>query len=1652
LARFLDSPEFIDASKETNRKVDVRVSIDWFDDGTLETIESASDEFIKLDLDRTLEGDIGTSIMDKGTLVLDNSNDDYSPKSIASRFNIDLGNQTYEFNIIPNRTVVVELSINGSDYYPYYYGIISNIESNYDNSRVSIDIEDEMMILQNEPARDQFFLEKSVKQVIETLLKDSAIDFNTNLVDDIDYIINYNFVDNTIFESLRLIAEMSWARFFVTDGELHFIDIQNLDEPNLTLIDTLEDEDFLQDGYSETYGAEDLYNKATVTSNPYKRAERDMIWTGAEKESEVSETYKGSDINTNILQLTYSTEEGQTKNTNNVPIAEGSVAVEFGNTVYTLGSGISSIDYLTGAITFTNSTEYPLPDNSQQVRVNYTYYLLTLAPAQNGEPYEKEIIAKHEFPSLDISDPNDYVKFEPVTGSKEYTPGSYKEHFNNLEYDDGGGSGDVVKWSNKITLDPNAINVRIAGKFDHSAYDHRFCFIGCYGGKRANPNSKVELYVNGSLHSQIYQTTKFGWSTFDSKKIAAGITGGDEIQLKLTLNRDCNKSSGIQIKDVGVNIGTVTVEQEQGTVGRVEIDPDYMNENRTKLIFRNYGEDEVIMYSEYEGKEIDNIYLTGIPFKQNSPIEKVQDNDDAARSFTLNSNELSINNDLIYDGSRAQRTADFLVDYYSTPKSVISVPIKGRPHYELLDKIHVNRDEADIDNDFLINEVSDSFTEDGEWNQTLTLRQARTSQWQYTDDGGANIVERVPIDTNAPQGRPPSVTNLNVTVGTFENEDRSFPSLNVSFNGNRFSRIYTIYLKRGNEAFNEVARVSEESFNLQRPIKSGTYTIKVQAESYDGIKEEFSTASEYEFSYAGTEPIDSNSIQLTEIKSLHKDGSAISYVLAEWSFPSTNNYGYTSVYIRRLIPNSKWGDIFNLNQPWTQIDLNKKWGYYSGYDFRLSQRTTENYIETEVLPEGDYEFKFVAEDRYGESQDFESAPTKQITIEGKTAPPSDVNIKKSQFNRSIILEWSNVIDIDLEGYEVRTDANFGFDDNNLIYKGKSNRLELTDFPLDGYAGEVRSYTFYIKAYNRSGIYSTNPEEVTVSNSAPNPPTLDITEFFESLWVEVNPPSDSDIEGFEIEVTEEGGSPEVFDIAIGERLTYSASVRSSYTVRARSYDVIGSGSWSISYNASTKDIDSVTQYASAMRPAVIVSSLPTLPNNDYPEGTYVTKITKDIEGNVDTVELYKNELDSWTSLSSPEFEEGMAIFPRVLAGTIQAGAISTDELAANAITAEKVGTNEIITDTANIANAVIDSASIIDLDADKVTVGGTNTNLSGVLNDDFQSQYNQLYKRYQKLLSSDYLAEPSYTWSGFFDLNSSWNSQIDTTLAWNQLKLQDLWEKYDSEYSNLQTKLANKTTIQSDYDNYYSAAENLIDYMQELENDLSRVPLEKLGIEEYAKQGQTIVEGGYLQTILISADRIDTGTLNAGNVTISSDDGTTFNLQGNDLTIDTNQFSLDSAGNAEFGGNLNAAGGTFTGDLSAARGTFTGSLDAVSGSFSDGNVDINSDGIQITDGGLTVSNSLGDTIIDGTSNMFKIHQTGTAYCGANSRVNIPFPDLGYRPSFMGFYLSGNNVFPTPIVAGIQFIAVVVTSRTNIQLRNDTDTGYNFRYYILKEESI
>lgn len=126
-----------------------------------------------------------------------------------------------------------------------------------------------------------------------------------------------------------------------------------------------------------------------------------------------------------------------------------------------------------------------------------------------------------------------------------------------------------------------------------------------------------------------------------------------------------------------------------------------------------------------------------------------------------------------------------------------------------------------------------------------------------------------------------------------------------------------------------------------------------------------------------------------------------------------------------------------------------------------------------------------------------------------------------------------------------------------------------------------------------------------------------------------------------------------------------------------------------------------------------------------------------------------------------------------------------------------------------------------------------------------------------------------------------------------------------------------------------------------------------------------------------------------------------------------------------------------------------------GTAANGKVTIDSRGISIEDGKLTVTNPGGQTIIDGLSNMFKIHQTGIVNVSRGSTVNVNFPDLGYIPIFLVYYtdVDGNVVWPMFFytTAGFQGLVARINN-TRLKLENYASESITVRYYILKEAAL
>lgn len=150
----------------------------------------------------------------------------------------------------------------------------------------------------------------------------------------------------------------------------------------------------------------------------------------------------------------------------------------------------------------------------------------------------------------------------------------------------------------------------------------------------------------------------------------------------------------------------------------------------------------------------------------------------------------------------------------------------------------------------------------------------------------------------------------------------------------------------------------------------------------------------------------------------------------------------------------------------------------------------------------------------GMESNFASAPTDSITITAKDVGPDPVTNFNYTWGDLLQLVWSPNDEPDLGGYEIRdNNINWGTDDSHLVYRGSTNKKTLQ--PVGRSMG-----TFYIRAYNTSGIYSSSSNSITPTNPAPSSPSgLGHDVFFNIAQIYWNDVSDIDIKGYEIWASE-----------------------------------------------------------------------------------------------------------------------------------------------------------------------------------------------------------------------------------------------------------------------------------------------------------------------------------------------------------------------------------------------------------------------------------------------------------------------------------------------------------------------------------------------------
>jgi predicted phage tail protein len=135
---------------------------------------------------------------------------------------------------------------------------------------------------------------------------------------------------------------------------------------------------------------------------------------------------------------------------------------------------------------------------------------------------------------------------------------------------------------------------------------------------------------------------------------------------------------------------------------------------------------------------------------------------------------------------------------------------------------------------------------------------------------------------------------------------------------------------------------------------------------------------------------------------------------------------------------------------------------------------------TDVEEQAEYKFRMRYLDEQGRVGPWSSSLT--TTIQGRINPPSNVaGLSVSVSGLSLFLDWDNNPEPDVELYEVRlNNADFGTNDSNRVFYGAASSCY---FNLTS----LQTYTFYVKARDSVGNYSTTATSVAYNYQAPNNP-------------------------------------------------------------------------------------------------------------------------------------------------------------------------------------------------------------------------------------------------------------------------------------------------------------------------------------------------------------------------------------------------------------------------------------------------------------------------------------------------------------------------------------------------------------------------------------
>ncbi|MFW6015046.1 MAG: hypothetical protein ACOCRK_01260 [bacterium] len=404
------SQSFLNKLQAKTSKTRLTAYIDWDNDG-FDSNDLLDNYIQSATIDKKVEGNsenIGVGVVDKATLTLDNINNDFSPKNM---------NGKWSGNIIPSRDGVIYGGIE-NDTLNIFDGVVTDIIPNYNNSKVTIKMDDYVKVFQNTNCPDEFYVDKRAENIIKEWIDsvndkyDLSIDYSDETIDNTTTSINYNFNGQKMWDAMNYIAQSLSGEIYIDNKMFYFqTPISSEHQTNQEVVcEFIADPDHEStDGLlyvdsfkiKEEYSSKEIYNEVEISSEPYRLQSKQQIWTGFENEVENTEEYNSNDIVDNTLQLTY-VPEGETTEqpTKNIPVTAGSVIdISNGGLEYTIENGGLSDISDTGVFTFGDTASYPTPEPDHILQVKYRHLMNKLLPGK-----EKQFFINLENPAINIDD------------------------------------------------------------------------------------------------------------------------------------------------------------------------------------------------------------------------------------------------------------------------------------------------------------------------------------------------------------------------------------------------------------------------------------------------------------------------------------------------------------------------------------------------------------------------------------------------------------------------------------------------------------------------------------------------------------------------------------------------------------------------------------------------------------------------------------------------------------------------------------------------------------------------------------------------------------------------------------------------------------------------------------------------------------------------------------------------------------------------------------------------------------------------------------------------------------------------------------------------------------------------------------------------